>query len=158
MTFESQEQQIRKSREALERSAEIREAKEGEVDQEVKAAAAMERADFLVKEVKQNKQQMQNIFLHMQTVLATIKQLRNQLQLLSDEKPDSVKQDEKQIEKLKTKIAEHREEIIKMKDDLIQEYMEEMRSNGVVEGNLEEIKNKAEQMVGELLREVEEKN
>ena len=40
------------------------ESKEGEVDEEVKKAAAMERADYLVKEVKQSKKQMQNILLH----------------------------------------------------------------------------------------------
>ena len=52
MSFESeQENRRRLSRESRESSAEFRENKEGEVDEELQKAAAMERADLVIKEV-----------------------------------------------------------------------------------------------------------
>ncbi len=139
MSIEQQEKQLTNLRER-ERSREIRETKEGEPNQELKAAAAMERADYLVKEVKQSKQQMQNIILHMQQVMATIKQLLAELQLTDDDLPQSVAQDQKRVELLQKRIATYREELIKMKEDLIKEYIETLKVQepGLPQEELEE--------------------
>jgi len=62
-----------------ERTRESRETKEGEKDPELQAAARLERAEYLVKEVKSSKKQMQNILRHVQEVKTLIQQLRTQL-------------------------------------------------------------------------------
>ncbi|MBI2437034.1 MAG: hypothetical protein HYV41_04830 [Candidatus Magasanikbacteria bacterium] len=157
MSLESQEAQIRKSREAsAERARESRESKEGkEMDEAAKAAATMERADFLVKEVKSGKQQIQNIVIHMQQVLSAIQALRQQLQLKNDDAVSSVSQDKKQVEKIKRKIAEHRDEIIKMKDELILAQVEQLREGKAVGTSDEFLKKQAEEMIDRIMREVE---
>jgi len=95
-----------------ERNYESRESKEGEVDAELKKASAMEKADYLVKEVKSSKKQMQNIVMHMQQVTQAIRQLRAQLQLVQDDDdPASIKQDKKKVEELKLKIKGYGDEL-----------------------------------------------
>ena len=140
-----------------EASQESRESKENEVNEELKRATAMEKADYLVKEVKGNKKQMQNILVHMQQVTNAIRQLRNQLQLAqTDDDVSSVKQDKKRIEELKSKIKEHVSEIEKMKGDLIREQVEELR-NGVGVGlSSEDLQKKAEMIVNNLIKEIKE--
>lgn len=157
MSLETEQEFRRKSREAQERAVEAREAKEGEVNEELKAAAAMERADYLVKEVKSSKQQMQNIVLNMQQVQNAIRQLRAQLQLAEDsDDPESVKQDKKKIAELKKKIVEHADELEKMRGDLVHEQIEELK-NGVGAGMAtEDLRAKAEAMVEEMIQEIKD--
>ena len=125
------------------------------MSEEAKAAATMERADFLVKEVKSGKQQIQNIMLHMQQVLQAITALRQQLQLQTDETASSVEQDKEHMERLKKKIAEHKDELLKMKDELIGAQTEEIR-NGEGAGLSDiQLRMKAQEMVERIMREIE---
>ena len=118
---ENQEQQRR------ERQVESKESKEDKgLDKELKAAAAMERADFLSREVKSSQQQMQNIVIHMQQVIAAIKQLRVQLDLPDGEDVSSVEKDSKRVAKLKIQIQEYRGELESMRDELVNEQIQEI--------------------------------
>ena len=155
MSFESEQQEnIRRSREARERDVEQRESKESEMTPEAQAAATMERADFLVKEVKSGKQQIQNIVVHMQQVLQAIQALRQQLQIQSDDTASSVQHDEKHIENLKKKIATHKDELLKMKDELVAAQTEQIREGEGVGLTDLQLKTKAEEMVERIMREV----
>lgn len=131
------------------------ETKEAEINPELQAAASMERADYLVKEVKQSKKQMQNIVLHMQQVKQAIKQIRAQLQLQASADPTSLEQDQKQVEKLQEQIKQYQDELIKMKDDLIREQIEELKNSAGVTLSADQLKQKAEIMVNDLISQTE---
>jgi len=156
MSFESgQENQRRLSREGRESSAELRESKEGEPDEELKKAAAMERADFVIKEVKTSQKQMQNIARHMQEVEQTIRQLRQQLQLAqSNTDPISVVQDKKRIEELKKKISEYVNELENMREDLILEQIEDLRNGSDGALSEEELRKKAMDMIEDMIKQI----
>lgn len=143
-TFETSQRERDPSREA-------RESKEKEIDPELAAAAMMERADLLVKEVKTNKQQIQNIVLHMAQVKQAIQKIRKQLQLQQSD-DDALSPDEKQIEKLKAQIVEYKDELLKMKDDLIHAYANDMDESMSAEERVE----KANMIVMQLLQEINE--
>lgn len=114
------EMRNRNSRESgRESRAEKRESREGEKDPELAAAATLERADYLVKEVKSNKQQMQNIVLHMQQVTKAIQTIRQQLNISAQGHDPSLVQDAAQVKKLQTLIETYKTELLAMKDDLI---------------------------------------
>lgn len=107
-----------------EQSAETKEVK---LSPEAAAAAQMERADQLVKEVKSSKNQMANIVMHMGQVQKAIKQIRQQLQLAaSDDPASSVEHDQEVVDKLKKQIEDHKEELLNMKDDLIRTQTQEV--------------------------------
>jgi DNA-binding ferritin-like protein len=151
-SFNPESEFERTSRER-EPARELREVKEGEKDPELEAAARLERADYLVKEVKSSRQQMQNIVLHMQQVTTLIAQLRKQLKLAEDDgDPASVEQDKKAIEDLKKKIQEHRAEIEDMQEDLVKAQMAELQKQGVMEG----VEKMAREMVERMLEGVNE--
>ncbi len=97
-----------------------------EVDKELQAAAALERADFLVKEVKTSQNQMQNIIVHMQAVLQAIKELRKMMDIPETE-VDTLPADQRQLEKLREKISQYRSELEKMREELIVEQIKKMR-------------------------------
>ena len=157
MSFESEQSNIRRSREARESSVESRESKEGEADPELKAAAAMERADVMIREVKSSKKQMQNIIRHIQEVQTAIRKLRAQLQLAQNDEDDtSVKQDKKQVNELMLKIRGYVEELENMREDLIREQMEELENDMAIGASMEELKKKAEDMVDDMIRKVKE--
>ena len=157
MSFESEQSNIRRSREARESSVESRESKEGEADPELKAAAAMERADVMIREVKSSKKQMQNIIRHIQEVQTAIRKLRAQLQLAQNDEDDtSVKQDKKQVNELMIKIRGYVEELENMREDLIREQMEELENDMAIGASMEELKKKAEDMVDDMIRKVKE--
>jgi hypothetical protein len=152
MPIETEEQFRRRGRE-LERTRESRESREAESDEELKAGAAMERADFLVKEVKQSKQQMQNIVLHMQQVTDAIRKLRQELALADSGGPASVARDKKRIDALKEKIKAYRREILDMREDLIREQAEELKKSGFTE-NANVLRGEAERLVEELMNQI----
>lgn len=140
-----------------EASQENRESKEGEINEELKRATAMEKVDILVKEVKGNKKQMQNILVHMQQVTSAIRQLRSQLQLAqTDDDATSVRQDKKRIDELKKKIKEHVEEVEKMRGDLVREQIEELKNGIGVGMSSSELQEKAEEIVDRLIKEIKE--
>lgn len=114
-----------------ERSRESKESKEAEQSPEAQAAAAMERAELLVKEVQSNKKQMQNIVMHMGQVQQAIKAIRQQLQLAGTDDGTSTTHDQAQIDRLNAQIAKHQDELIKMKDDLIKTHAQELVAQGV---------------------------
>jgi len=151
MHSETEQERRKRSREATERAYEAREAKESEQDEELKAAAAMERADFLSKEVKQSSQQMQNIILHMQQVRSAIAQLRVQLQLPGDDTSASVAQDEKRVAQLRKKIAAYQDELRKMRADLIREEMQELQNGVGVAMTTEQLQRLAETRVDAMI-------
>lgn len=115
-----------KSQYERERSRESKESKEAELSPEAQVAASMERAEIIVKEVKSNKQQMQNILMHMGQVQKAIKDLRKQLALEDSGDAASVSQDAEAVARLKKQIAEYREEILAMQDDLLRAQLSEL--------------------------------
>ncbi len=111
-----------------EKNRESREQKEKEIDPELLAAATLERADLLVKEVKSNKQQIANILLHMTQVQQMITAIRKQLQLQQQsDTSTSLVHDEQHIAKLKKQIQEHHEELLHMQDDLVTAYEQDLQ-------------------------------
>lgn len=110
-----------------ERSREIKEPTEKEMSPELIAAAMKERAEFLVKEVKTNTQQMQNILAHMAQVKAAIAKIRQQLALQTSDDASSLTHDEMQVAQLRGQIAEHTEELENMRGDLIKIYAEDLK-------------------------------
>ncbi len=135
---------------SIEAQAERKESREAEIDPELQAAATLERADYLVKEVKNSKQQMQNIVLHMQHVKQAIKQIRQQLQLAASDDDSSVQQDEAQVEKLKKQIADYQDEIIKMREDLITAQIQELQKTNP-SASPDALQQEATQMVDTLI-------
>lgn len=153
MSFESEQAQRRRTLEGREASAENKENQED--DAELKKAASLERADIIVKEVRQNQKQMQNIIMHMQTVLIAIRQLRQQLQLVEgDDDPASIKQDKSRIAEIKKKIKDYGDELQKMRGDLIREQVEELKNGADVGLSLAELEKRAEEMVERMIEEV----
>jgi len=144
-----------RSAEAREVGVEREKTKESEADAELKRAAVLERADFLVKEVKTNQKQMQNILLNIQQVLSLIQQLRAQLQLADDSnEPASVQQDKKRLAELKKKIADYSIELENMREDLTREQATELK-RGIGAGWSEaELNEKAAMMVAEMIERI----
>jgi hypothetical protein len=150
MNFETEKSNSRES-------VESRENKEGEVDKELQAAAAMERADVMIREVKSSKKQMQNIVRHMQEVQNAIRKLRTQLQLAQNDEDDaSVKGDKKIVEDLKLKIKDYVGELESMRDDLVREQMEELKNGIGVGMSTGELQKKAEGLVDDMIKQVKE--
>ncbi len=154
MSFETEsENRSRRSLEARENQAETR---EGEDDKELQKAAAMERADLVIKEVQSSQKQMQNIAQHMQVVEHTIRQLRAQLQLAqSNNDPISVAQDKRRIEELKKKILDYKEELGNMREDLVREQVEELKKQNLGLSEFE-LNKRAEELVEQLIRTVQD--
>lgn len=133
-----------------ERSREQREVKEHEIDPELAAAATRERADYLVKEVKSSKQQMQNILVHMAQVQSAIAQIRAQLALVAQGDDTSLAQDSDRVDALRKKIAAHTEELEHMRGDLVKIAEQELHAAGVA-GSPDELRTQAEAHVSALL-------
>lgn len=127
-----------------------RETKESEKDPELQAAAAMERADYLVKEVKSSRQQMQNIMYNMQQVKAAITALRAQLQLADSNGASSLERDEEQIAKLQQQISQYSSELESMREGLVQEQTQQLKEEGLID-NVETL---ARAKVDELLQQI----
>lgn len=126
MENQEKERIIRENRDL---SHENRENKEdNKMDKELRAAAALERADYLSREVKTSQNQMQNIMLHIQAVLQAIKELRKVLSL-PESGADSIQEDQRQVEKLRERITGYREELEKMKGDLILEHIKKLHED-----------------------------
>lgn len=104
------------------------ESREDRESAELKAAAAMERADFLSKEVKTSQNQMQNIIMHMQQVMNAIKKLRAELDLPGEDlgEATSVEEDHRRVKKLQEQIHVYRSELEAMREDLIKEQIQEI--------------------------------
>ncbi len=134
---------------------ESREMKEAEKDPELQKAASKERADYLVKEVKTNQQQMQNIVMHVVQVQQALKKLRAELQLSEQEDSASVQQDKARIEVLKKQIGEYIGELVAMREDLIVFEMNELKKSTVSKSE-QEIRDQAAQRVDEVFRTLQE--
>lgn len=140
-----------------EAGAEQREQKEAqaEVDKELQAAAALERADYLSREVKNNQNQMQNIMRHMQAVVQAIKDLRTALNIIpTDTAHTSVLADEERVKKLKLKIDEYKSELQNLKPQLLQEHIAKLQEQKPGTP-VAEIEHEAEQKVKELYQSLE---
>ncbi len=133
-----------------EKNKERREEKEGEVSEELKAAATRERAEYLIKEVKSTTKQVQNLVLHIQHVVAAISALKTQLQLTSKEDSSSVIQDTKMVDVLKQKIIQHKKELVEMKGDLIEALIKEEGNTSHTIQTKEEITRIVDRIMGEL--------
>ena len=131
--------------------------KEMREDPELQAAARMERADYLVKEVKSGKQQLQNIALNIAKVQQTLAQLRQLLGTHGNGDDSSVVQDQTQITKIKAQIAEHQTELEGMREGLVQAYIEELgKSPQTVEASGKPFAELAAERVDALIRSVQE--
>ncbi|PIR75322.1 MAG: hypothetical protein CO030_04135 [Candidatus Magasanikbacteria bacterium CG_4_9_14_0_2_um_filter_42_11] len=149
MQTQHPESQLEKARKEVEPS---RESREGfEMDAQAESAAAMERADMIVKDVKSSKQQMKNIVMNMHTVKQQIKQLRQQLQLADTDDASSLKQDQKVVDELKKKIAGHQHELLAMRDDLIREQKEELIEQKFVGDVVVESERLIDQMIADVM-------
>jgi hypothetical protein len=123
-------------------------------DKELQAVAAMERADYLVREVKTNKNQMQNIIVHMQSVMQAIRDLRAALQLpVHSNDDESIIQDKKRMEDLHKKIAAYVDELYAMKEDLVNEHMINLQKEHPTK-NADELRVQAEHIVENILVEI----
>ena len=134
---------------------ESREMKEAEKDPELQVAASKERADYLVKEVKTNQQQMQNIVMHVAQVQQALKKLRAELQLSEQGDSTSIQQDNARIVVLKKQIGEYIGELMAMKEDLIVFEMNELKKSTVSKSD-QEIRDQAAQRVNEVFRTLQE--
>lgn len=132
----------------------IKESKEQEVDPELAKASVMERADILVKEVKTNQKQLQNIALHMQQVMAAIKQLRQQLQIQDDDQdPSSIQHDKEKAEQLKKKIGDYIVDLEGMKDDILRDMVKDLKKQNYPAPD-EELLRIAEMRYNHIMKEV----
>ncbi|OGH64540.1 MAG: hypothetical protein A3J66_01600 [Candidatus Magasanikbacteria bacterium RIFCSPHIGHO2_02_FULL_47_14] len=138
------------SRERNRERHERHESKEAEVDPELQAAASKERADYLVKEVKSATQNMQNIILHMQQVQQAIAALRAQLQIANDDDAPSVVHDQARVSQLQQNIASFQDELKKMRGDLVQQKVEELKQRGSSYVSFDELQRLAEDEVNKL--------
>ena len=125
--FETEKQFDTLQKRSVEAGRESRETKESEKDPELQAAASKERADYLVKEVKTNQQQVQNIAMHIAQVQQALKKLRAELQLSETGDSMSIEQDKARIELLKKQIGEYMHELVAMKEDLVLYEIEALR-------------------------------
>ena len=129
-----------------------RESREGfEMDAAGEAAAAMERADMIVKDVKSTKNQMKNIVMNMHAVKQQIKQLRQQLQLATDDSASSLEHDQKRVDELKEKIAGYQHELVGLRDELIAEQKEELAEQGFVGDVQSEAENRIDAMIADVM-------
>ena len=129
---------------------ESRESKESEKNEELQKAAAMERADFLVKEVQSSTKQMQSIVMHMSQVKQAIHALRQQMQLAHVSDPTSMKQDALRISMLRKKIQLYQQELSAMKGELITEQYRLLREDRPDE-SVDVLQKEATQLVQRLL-------
>lgn len=109
------------SKEQLEIKHESREVKEKEIDPELLAAMAAERAEMLVEASKTSTQMMQNIAQNIAQVKNVIAQIRATLGIGDDGTvdPSSVVQDQTQLAKLQKKILDYKKELITFKKEEI---------------------------------------
>lgn len=148
------ETQFEKNLREREQVKESRESREGfEMDSQAEAAAAMERADYIVKDVKSTKNQMKNIVMNMHAVKQQIQQLRQQLQLADAGDSASFKQDESRVKELKQKIADYRQELLGMRETLIREQKEELAEQGFVGDVVAEAERLVDRMIGDVTSE-----
>ena len=90
-----------------------------ELSEEIKAAAARERVEYLTKEVSKGTQQIQNIMLNMQQALQALAAVRASLQLESvSDDPSSIVEDKRRVAELRKKITKYQEELLVMKQKM----------------------------------------
>lgn len=148
------ESQFEKHAREREQAKESRENREGfEMDAQAEAAAAMERADLIVKDVKSTKNQMKNIVMNMHAVKQQIQQLRQLLQLAGNDDGTSLQQDQKRVEELKKTIAGHTTELVSMRDDLIREQTEELVAQGTPGDVAEQATRLVDRMIADVMGE-----
>ena len=149
--FNPESQFERQARER-EQSKESRESREGfEMDAQAEAAAAMERAELIVKDVKSTKNQMKNIVMNMHAVKQQIRKLRQQLQLADSDDDSSLVQDQKFIDDLKKKIAVYSDELVSMRDDLVSEQKAELLESGFVGDVQSEAEKRIDAMIADVI-------
>ncbi|HBB37909.1 MAG: hypothetical protein UV82_C0010G0053 [Candidatus Magasanikbacteria bacterium GW2011_GWD2_43_18] len=140
------ESQLEKARREVEPSRE-----RFEMDAQAEAAAAMERADMIVKDVKSSKQQMKNIVMNMHAVKQQIQQLRQQLQLADNDDASSLRQDQKAVDELKKKISGHQQELLAMREDLIREQQEDLIEQKFVGDVMAEAERLIDRMIADVM-------
>lgn len=152
--YESEQQFSSREREPSRESKEMKEMRE---DPELQAAARMERADYLVKEVKSGKQQLQNIALNIAKVQQTLAQLRQLLGTHGNGDDSSIERDQAQIAKIKAQIAEHQQELSSIREVLVQVYIDELaKTPQTVEASGKSLPELAAERVDALIRSVQD--
>ena len=146
MQTQHPESQLEKARREVEPSRE-----RFEMDAQAEAAAAMERADMIVKDVKSSKQQMKNIVMNMHAVKQQIQQLRQQLQLADNDDASSLRQDQKAVDELKKKISGHQQELLAMREDLIREQQEDLIEQKFVGDVMAEAERLIDRMIADVM-------
>ncbi len=130
-----------------------RESREGfEMDAAGEAAAAMERADLIVKDVKSTKNQMKNIVMNMHAVKQQIHQLRKQLQLVASDDNASLMQDQKRVDELIEKISGYQNELVGLRDELIAEQKEELTEQSFVGDTQVEAEKRIDAMIADVMQ------
>jgi len=136
-------------------SAEGREAgfetKEDKEKAELKKAAARERAETVSKEVKNTKQQIQNITANMQQVIKAVAAIRAQLQLAQQHEDDipSVRSDKRRVGELNVRLMDLGSQLEGLKSALLEEEKKRLVEEGKLTG--EEIIIEANRIVEEII-------
>lgn len=130
MSFESEKQIdyiAKRSTESRDIGTEVKDVRELT---ELKKAAAKERAETVSREVKNTKQQMQNIIANMQQVVKAVLAIRQMLGLDINEGIPMVQQDEKKVEELKKKLENLRGELSGLRNALLLEEIKNLEEFG----------------------------
>ncbi len=130
MSFESEKQIdyiTKRSTESRDIGTEVKDVRELT---ELKKAAAKERAETVSREVKNTKQQMQNIIANMQQVVKAVLAIRQMLGLDINEGIPMVQQDEKKVEELKKKLENLRGELSGLRNALLLEEIKNLEESG----------------------------
>lgn len=134
------------------RDLRVETAKEDKEKEELKKAAARERAEKTSREIKSAQKQMQNIMANMQQVIKAVQAIRQQLDLTEpDENIPSVARDRRVLDQLQKKLASLSGQLKDLRTALFQEELNEVRQK---HGDwLEErLKQEAERLVGARLK------
>jgi phenylalanyl-tRNA synthetase alpha subunit len=120
MSFEKEsENRLRRNRvEGQELNVESKEKQDEELE---KKLGAKERMEQVTHEVKNTKQQMQNIMMNMQQVVKAVAAIRAQLNLNNEADIPSAKQDQKELELLQKKLQNFKNQLDDLRPVLVEE-------------------------------------
>ncbi len=159
MAFEHEKKQDAWHRRGAESAEAGFETKEGKEKAELKKAAARERAEIVSKEVKNTKQQIQNITANMQQVIKAVAAIRAQLKLAEQHEDNipSVRSDKKRVEELNVKLMDLGSQLDGLKSALLEEEKKRLHDENS-EWGIDRIEMVASESVEKILEQIVIKN
>ncbi len=152
-TFMNEQESVRR-RNTHEGAELSQEQKEKQVEEAEKKMAAKERAEVVGKEVKNTKQQMQNITANMIQVVKAVQAIRTQLGLTQTGAIPSVAQDEKTLAALRAKLDGLMGEVADLKNALLAEETKVVREENS-NWNEDEVFAEAQRRVNDILNKLD---